>query len=77
MKREVGDYIQDIVDAMEKTLRFVEGLSYGEFIEDEKTVFATVRALEIIGEAVKYIPQEFKEKHREAPWRDIDNVHIQ
>ena len=32
MKREIGDYIQDILDAMDNAARFIEGMSYGEFL---------------------------------------------
>lgn len=71
MKREIGDYIQDIVDAISKALRFVEEMSYDDFVKDDKTIFAVVRALEIIGEAVKNIPHEFRKKYPEVPWRDM------
>ena len=60
MKKEIGDYIQDIVDAISKALIFVEGISYDDFVKDDKTIFAVVRGLEIIGEAVKNIPHEFR-----------------
>ena len=53
MKREVGDYIEDIISAMGKAIDFVKSISYEEFTRDDKTVFAVVRALEIIGEAAK------------------------
>ena len=71
MKREIGDYIQDIVDAISKALRFVGEMSYDDFVKDDKTIFAVVRALEIIGEAVKNIPHEFRKKYPEVPWRDM------
>ncbi len=71
MKRDARDYIEDIIDAMDKAMSFVKGMSYDEFIQDAKTVFAVTRALEIIGEAVKNIPDEIKEERREVPWRDI------
>lgn len=57
MKREIGDHIEDIVDAMSKSIRFVEGMGYEDFIGDDKTVFAVIRAIEVIGEAVKNIPK--------------------
>ena len=53
MKREIGDYIEDIISAMGKAIDFVKNISYEEFTRDDKTVFAVVRALEIIGEAAK------------------------
>ena len=56
MKREAGDYIEDIVSAMDKAMDFVKNVSYEEFTRDDKTVFAVVRALEIIGEALQEYP---------------------
>jgi uncharacterized protein with HEPN domain len=38
---------------------------------DEKTIFATVRALEIIGEAAKHIPQRVKQRYPDLPWREM------
>ncbi|MDI6821679.1 MAG: DUF86 domain-containing protein [Actinomycetota bacterium] len=71
MKREVGDYIEDIIGAMDKAVSFVENISYEEFAKDDKTVFAVVRALEIIGEAVKNIPDDYRKKYPEIPWKDM------
>jgi len=45
MDREFEDYLQDILNAMEKAQRFVENLSYEEFTGDDKTVFAVVCTL--------------------------------
>ncbi|MFQ6056861.1 MAG: DUF86 domain-containing protein [Methanosarcinales archaeon] len=71
MKREVGDYIQDIVDAMNKGMEFVKGMEYEDFIRDDKTIFAVIRAIEIIGEAVKNIPEDVKKEYPEIAWREI------
>ena len=71
MKREVGDYIEDIIGAMDKAMNFVKNISYEEFIQDDKTAFAVVRALEIIGEAVKNIPADIRKNYPEIPWKDM------
>lgn len=71
MKREIGDYVQDIINAMDKVLEFVIDISYDEFIHDDKTVFATVRALEIIGEGVKNIPDDIRRNYPEIPWKGM------
>ena len=71
MDREFEDYLQDILDAMEKAQQFVENLSYEEFTGDDKTVFAVVRALEIIGEATKNIPDDNRKKNPDVPWKDM------
>jgi uncharacterized protein with HEPN domain len=71
MSREYADYLRDILDAMEKAEKFIMNFTYKQFAEDEKTVFAVVRALEIIGEATKNIPAAVRQKYPETPWRDM------
>jgi len=51
------DYLRDILDAIGKANQFISGMSSDQFVADDKTVFAVVRALEIVGEAAKRIPQ--------------------
>ncbi|MBA7518350.1 hypothetical protein ES705_10420 [subsurface metagenome] len=66
--------MQDILDAIEKAQRFVENLSYEEFTKDDKTVFAVVRALEIIGEAAKNITDNNRKKNPDVPWKDMSEM---
>ncbi len=49
----------------------IEGMSYEEFLHDPKTIYAVTRALEIIGEAVKNIPQEIRKRYPEIPWKGM------
>ncbi len=74
MKREIGDYIEDIISAMGKAMDFVKNISYGEFTRDDKTVFAVVRALEIIGEAAKNIPDDIRKNYPLIPWKDMTGM---
>jgi uncharacterized protein with HEPN domain len=71
MKREFLDYVDDIIGAMDDAIGFVEGMSYDEFARDKKTIYAVVRAVEIIGEAVKKIPNSIRKKYPEIPWREM------
>jgi uncharacterized protein with HEPN domain len=71
MKREIGDFIEDIINAMNKALKFVAGVSYEEFAKDDKTIFAVIRAIEIIGEAVKNIPEDTKKEYPAIPWKGM------
>lgn len=71
MKREIGDYIQDIIEAMNAAMEFVSSITYDDFVKDTKTIYAVVRAVEIIGEAVKNIPEDVRKKYPEIPWREM------
>jgi len=62
MKREIGDYVEDILEAMTNAMEFTKDMSYDAFVKDTKTVYAVIRATEIIGEAVKNIPEDIKKK---------------
>jgi uncharacterized protein with HEPN domain len=72
MKREYRDYIQDIVSAIEKIEQFTNGIqNFQDFHNDEKLELAVTKLFENIGEAVKKIPDEIKNKYPDAPWKEI------
>jgi hypothetical protein len=52
---EVLDYLDDILEAVEKIERFTDGMDYAEFVKDSKTVDAALRNFEMIGEATKTV----------------------
>ena len=69
--RNTLDYLDDILDAVEKIAIFTRGMSYEAFSEDDKTVYAVTRALEVIGEAAKCIPREIRENYPGYPWAEM------
>lgn len=71
MKRDHKIYLKDIINSMESIEKFVTGLDLEKFKEDDKTISAVIRKLEIIGEATKHIPSEIREKHPEIPWKEM------
>ena len=71
MKREHEDYLRDMLENAEKALSFVKGLDYDGFCKDDKALYAVIRALEIIGEAARQIPEKVRESNPETPWREI------
>lgn len=68
-ERGFGDCLRDILDNARKLKTFVGALSPEAFLADEKFQYAVARALEIIGEATKRLPLEFRERHPDIPWR--------
>ncbi len=71
MKRDIRIYLKDILDNMGKAEKFIKNMSYEDFASDEKSFYAVVRCIEIIGEAAKHIPKELREKHSEIPRKEI------
>ncbi len=63
MKRKSSLYIKDILEAMKKIEEFTQGMSFEDFIRDDKTSSAVV-----IGEAVKQLPEEVRSRFSEIPW---------
>jgi uncharacterized protein with HEPN domain len=70
-RREYFDYFKDIQDAIEKIENFTAGLDFEGFVKDDKTSFAVIRALEIIGEGARKIPKSSRSRYPEIPWQDM------
>lgn len=73
-KREMGDYVQDILEAIIEVKDFTAGMEPEDFANDKKTINAVVRSLEIIGEAAKKIPGDMREKYPDIPWKSMEGM---
>jgi uncharacterized protein with HEPN domain len=71
MSRDYRLYLDDMRESCEKILRYTRGLTFEQFLHDEKTFDAVVRNLEIIGEAAKHIPPEVRSRHPAVEWPKI------
>jgi uncharacterized protein with HEPN domain len=75
--REALLFLRDILDSISAIESFLDGIDREEFAADRKTFSATIRELEIIGEASGKIPDDIKSKNPDIPWRmlkDFRNV---
>jgi uncharacterized protein with HEPN domain len=54
-----------------KILAYTHGLSYEQFVGDDKTIDAVIRNFEIIGEAANRLPEKVREQHPEIDWHRI------
>jgi len=58
-------------ESMQKIARYVAGMERAAFLADDKTVDAVVRNVEIIGEASKQLPDDFKTHYPQVPWQQM------
>ena len=71
MSRDPELRLEDILDASLAIETYIQGLNDETFSKDRRTVDAVTRNLEIIGEAVKYLPEDITDQFPEIPWRAI------
>ena len=71
MKRDSKLFVKDIIDSMESIEKFIGKMTLDELQEDEKTSSAVIRKFEVIGEAVKHIPNKVKEGHKDIQWKSM------
>lgn len=69
--RDIKLYLKDIIEAMSAIERFVEGIDFDTFKNDDMRSSAVIRKFEIIGEATKNIPEEIRKLKPEIPWKEM------
>ena len=69
--RDVRVYFQDILESIAAIERYTAGMDWDAFASNGQTQDSVIRRLEIIGEAVKGVPEEHRAKAPQVPWRNI------
>ncbi len=69
--KDIKLYLKDISKSIKSIEFFIKGITYEQFMEDDKTSSAVIRKFEIIGEAAKHIPKEIREKYPQIPWKEM------
>ena len=62
-RRDVKLFLYDILECIEKIERYTKEMDFNDFVKNELVVDAVIRNLEIIGEAVKNIPDDIRSKY--------------
>jgi uncharacterized protein with HEPN domain len=60
-----------IIEAITEIEKYLNGVSYGDFLDNSEKRFATVKQIEIIGEACNALTSSFKDNHLEIEWKPI------
>jgi len=69
-RRDYILFIEDILTCIEKIERYTSNVSFEEFCGNDMAVDAVIRNFEIIGEAVKKIPEEIRTKYADVEWKE-------
>ncbi len=69
--REYRLFLIDIMKAAEDIESFTAGMSFEEFVDDDKTISAVLYKFAIMGEATKMLPDQVRAQHPDIPWRSI------
>ena len=69
--REYKVYLRDILEAIDRIERYTENMNFEDFSNNELIQDGVIRNLEIIGEAVKNLPDDIKKDYPEVEWRKI------
>lgn len=69
--RTEREFLADIKEAIHRILSYSENFDFEKFLTDTKTQDAVVRNIEIIGEAVKNLSDDFRNRYPDVPWKNI------
>ena len=71
MPRDESVYLHHILDAISTVESYLEGVGHQEFMDRKLVQDGVIRQIEIIGEAVRRLSGELREKFSHIPWPDI------
>ena len=71
MKRDLRLYVDDVWESIAAIEEYTRGISRDGFEADRKVQDAVARRLETIGEAVKRLPDEFRLRYPDVPWKQV------
>lgn len=74
MKRDIKLFLEDIIEQIELIENSTNKTKKNEFLNNKDIQDATVRRLEIIGEAAKNIPENIRKKYPDIEWKKIAGI---
>jgi len=73
-KRDPELLVEDMLEALRKIQLYTAGMDHSAFLQDEKTIDAVVRNLEVLGEAARQIPAAYAAGNPLVPWGKITGL---
>ncbi len=74
MRKNVKIYLEHILEAINLIEEYIQDKKISEFLESKQLQDSVIRRIEIIGEAIKNIPGDFKNTHENIPWKEITGM---
>lgn len=74
VQRDYRDFLGDMAAACQSIIRFVDGMRLDDYLADEKTRYAVMRGYEVMGEAVRHLPEDLKTANPDIPWATMAAV---
>ncbi len=71
MKKDPEIFIEHVLECIDRIEEYIEGITKDEFFDSVQLQDAVIRRIEIIGEAVKNIPPEIKDRYPDIAWKEI------
>ena len=66
--------VEHVLESIERIEEYTAGVTKEEFLKSTLLQDAVIRRLEVIGEAVKNMPEEIKARYPDVPWRQIASM---
>jgi len=71
MKKNVPIFLEHILESNNLIEEYIDDKKKSDFLKSKQLQDSVIRRIEIIGEAIKNIPDDFKETHVKIPWKEI------
>lgn len=74
MKKDLRVYLDDVIESCSLIAKYIKDKNKEQFDNDSKMQDAVIRRLEVIGEAIKRLPMEFRDQHTEVEWKSATGL---